>query len=230
MSQIMRLSPASRLTLFFAAVCTPALAHADETFVDLSSRLEARAEMPSPRTAPSWVEIGASSWKPNSFALPARHSADVPFERVTAMPSVYANYSMPLLSGLKAKLGGNFLVMERSASSSSQMSGTETADFFSARIAAEYTPPALEGKALEPYIGAGILPTFAVTGRSSFDDGKLYFGVPGELTLGSRLRMTSIGIPWQNAGFDLGVVGTVGSVDHSSFAGFGINGGVRVSL
>lgn len=206
-------------------------AGATETEVELpESSVQTMTDIPKPQENPSWLEMGLSSWAPGNFTLPG---ADGNFGRA-GIPSLFVNYSMPaFLPGLKAKIGGNYLALSRSndvSSDAAVISNTETVNLFSARIGAEYTPTTLAGKTLEPYAGLALLPTFGMTSQSAVDDGNLYFGVPVELSLGSRLSLKKIGIPWNGADLDLGITGTAGTVDHSSVSGLGVSGGLRVLL
>ena len=59
----------------------------------------------------------------------------------------------------------------------------------------------------------------------SFDDGSVNFGIPVEFAAGARMKLKSVGIQWEDADFDLRLVQTVGMM-----TGFGVGGGVRVSL
>src|SRR6185437_9763212 len=84
--------------------------------------------------------------------------------------------------------------------------------------------------AFEPYLGAALLPSFALTGRSSFDDGSVYFGLPVELSLGSQIGARSMGLHWDSLHLDLAINETLGSVNRSSVRGLGVSGGLRMDL
>jgi len=198
-----------------------------------------RIEMPSlapeaPSAGPASLELGASSWAPGSFTLPGRIQDATRFSRANA-PSLYINYLMPTLAmnGLSLKGGFNWLPLSRSGKVGdldSQVTETQTLELVSVRIGAEYAPPALELSALQPYFGAALLPSLGLAGRSAFDEGSAYFGLPLEYSAGVQYSLSRMGVSWNQARLDLGMSGTFGTIHHSSVAGIGIKGGIRVGL
>ena len=182
----------------------------------------------------AWVDFGFSSWSPDQLTAPARFGSDVPFAR-SGLPSFFGDYSFQFTSSQdwNAKIGANWLSLSRSAPLTVNGVGSmaeESAQLISARIGIEYTPQFLRSRLFAPYAGVAILPTALIIGESAFDSGSTYFGVPAEVTLGTRLELKAMGISWNQAELDLAVMETVGKMHDSSLSGFGINGGVRVSL
>jgi hypothetical protein len=199
------------------------------------SRIEtAQVEPMSAPHVPEELDFGMSSWAPKSFALPARISSATTFERA-GLPSIYVNYLMApfTVDGLFAKMGLNWMALNRSGTvgdESSMVRQDQTVQLMSVRLGAEYSPDRMQFYGAHPYVGAALLPTFGMTGRTAFDEGSVYFGVPVEWSLGSKFELTRMGISWNHAYFDLGVSGTAGTVDHSTVAGMGVKGGLRVTL
>lgn len=199
------------------------------------SRIE-MPKLPEPAAAraPDQLDFGASSWAPSGFSLPARVSSATMFSR-SGLPSIYFNYlkSVTDLDGLYFKTGLNWLSLSRDGkvgSESAAIVESQTVSMLSVRVGAEYAPSVLQVAAAQPYMGLALLPSFGMTGRSAFDDGSAYFGVPLEYALGAQFDLRRFGVSWNQARLDLGMTGTAGSVDHSSVAGIGIKGGIRVAL
>lgn len=199
------------------------------------SRIE-MPKLPEPEAphAPDQLDFGASSWAPSGFSLPARVSSATTFSR-SGLPSIYFNYlkSVTDLDGLYFKTGLNWLSLSRDGkvgSESTAIVESQTVSMLSVRVGAEYAPSVLQFAAAQPYMGLALLPSFGMTGRSAFDDGSAYFGVPLEYALGAQFDLRRMGVSWNQAHLDLGMTGTVGTVDHSSVAGIGIKGGIRVTL
>ena len=180
---------------------------------------------------PELVELGVSSWVPSHFSV-ANRLTDAPLHG-TGYPGLYLNYVNTLFpsAGISAIAGATWLSLERSADltvGGFSTTQTQTVQFLAFRVGAEYSIPVHLN--VHPYISAAIFPSTATTGRTPFDDGSTYFGIPAELTLGSRFPFKSMGIPVEGMGLNLSVTGTLGKVDQSSVSGFGFNGGVNVSL
>ncbi|MFL5814401.1 MAG: hypothetical protein ACJ763_12550 [Bdellovibrionia bacterium] len=199
------------------------------------SRIE-MPKMPAPQSprVPDQLDLGASSWAPRGFSLASRTMDTTNFSREGA-PSFYVNYlkSITNLDGLFLKAGLNWLSLSRSGkvgSGSTPVSESQALQLFSLRAGAEYAPSLLQVMGVQPYAGLAILPSLGMTGRSAFDDGSSYFGIPFEYTAGAQFELSRFGLGWNQASLDLGLTGTAGTVDHSSVAGIGIKGGIRVAL
>lgn len=202
------------------------------------SRIE-MPKTPEPETphAPDQLDFGASSWAPSGFSLPSRVAQSTTFARA-GLPSVYFNYlksleSMTDLDGLYLKTGLNWLSLSRDGkigSESAAVLESQSVSLLSVRIGAEYAPTTLQIAAAQPYLGLALLPSFGMTGRTAFDDGTAYFGVPIEYALGAQFDLHRFGVSLNQAHLDIGMTGTAGTVDHSSVAGIGIKGGIRVAL
>jgi hypothetical protein len=137
------------------------------------------------------------------------------------------------IDGFYLKAGLNWLSLSRTGkigSDSAYAIESQSLQLLSVRIGAEYSPPTLQIKGVQPYAGLAILPSLGLTGRSAFDDGSSYFGVPFEYTAGAQFELSRFGLGWNQARLDLGLMGTAGTVDHSSVAGIGVKGGIRVAL
>jgi hypothetical protein len=190
-------------------------------------------EPESPRI-PDQLDLGASSWAPSGFSLASRTLDTTPFSREGA-PAFYINYlrSLSDLDGLFLKAGLNWLSLSRTGkvgSGSAPALESQALQLFSVRVGAEYAPNLLQIMGVQPYAGLALLPSLGVTGRTAFDDGSSYFGIPFEYTAGAQFELSRIGVGWNQTRLDLGLTGTAGTVDHSSVAGIGIKGGIRVSL
>jgi hypothetical protein len=209
---------------------------ADALHLDLPNDrlIEPMEQLPEAQKGTRTLEMGLSSWLPGNFSLPSAINTTSSLGRGD-LPLIYLNTSAPLklFPGLKSVLGLNFVQLDRDGTVDPSGNGTtitQTVDMLSARIGVEYTPPRMSSYNVVPYATLAVLPTLAGASRSAFTSGSLYFGVPGEVGLGARVKMKKLGIPWDGADFDLGVTGTDGTVDHSNIAGFGINAGVRFVL
>jgi hypothetical protein len=199
------------------------------------SRIE-MPKMPEPESprVPDQLDFGATSWAPRGFSLASRTLDTTDFSREGA-PAFYVNYlrSITDLDGLFLKAGLNWLSLSRSGkvgSGSTPVSESQALQLLSLRVGAEYAPSLLQIMGVQPYAGFAVLPSLGVTGRSAFDDGSSYFGIPFEYTAGAQFELSRFGVSWNQASLDLGLIGTAGTVDHSSVAGIGIKGGIRVAL
>jgi hypothetical protein len=200
---------------------------------------KSRIDMPKPPEPespriPDRLDFGASSWAPSGFSLSSQLSNTTNFSRSGA-PSFYVNYLRPMsnLEGLFLKGGINWLSLSRTGKVGSNYAPTsedQSLELFSLRIGAEYEPSILQIKGVQPYAGLALLPSLGVTGRTAFDDGSSYFGVPFEYSAGAQFELSSFGMGWNTAQLDLGLIGTAGTVDHSSVAGIGVKGGIRLAL
>lgn len=227
------------MTAFFAASAASAAAVTSSSGDYHVAIPKSRIEMPqlpeaeSPRV-PDQLDLGASSWAPKGFGLASRTWDTTSFSREGA-PSFYVNYlkSVTDLDGLFLKAGLNWLSLSRSGKVGSDAAPaleSQALQLFSLRVGAEYSPSILEIMGAQPYLGLAILPSLGVTGRSAFDDGSSYFGIPFEYTAGAQFELSRVGLGWNAARLDLGLIGTAGTVDHSSVAGVGVKGGIRVAL
>jgi hypothetical protein len=183
----------------------------------------------------SYLELGASSWAPSSFSLPGSIPAQSSYQG-NSLPSFFLNYLTQVKPGsdFSIKLGANWLSLTRNGDNPAQgMSGlvNENVQLLSLRVGAEYAPAKLSNKYVAPYVSAALLPSAAFEPSSAFNNnGDTYFGIPVEFTAGGRVQLDSLGLHLSGAEFVLAAVGTAGTIDHSSVAGFGINGGFRLAL
>jgi hypothetical protein len=76
---------------------------------------------------------------------------------------------------------------------------------------------------LDGYAGLGLLPSFIFTGRGGADGGSTYFGLLFEGSAGVRFHI------YKAISLDVGVSEIVGTIQGSSAAGFGVNGGLRIA-
>jgi hypothetical protein len=198
-----------------------------------------RIEIPQPSEpsaphVPTKLDISFSSWSPNHFSIPGRIQNAGEFSRGAA-PSLSINSLIPatFLYGFYLKTGVTWTALNRSGkvgSETSTVTETQTLHLLSLRAGAEYTPPVLHFFSVQPYAGAALLPSLGFTGRSAFDDGSSHFGIPLEYSLGALFDLPQLGFRWSGAQFDLGINGTFGTIHHSSVAGLGVRGGIRMSL
>jgi hypothetical protein len=180
----------------------------------------------------SSIGAGISTWSPNHFSLPSNISSTGAFSRIGS-PGVYVTYFTPVLNrDVNFKAGLNWIGLTRTGSlaDSSVVSTTTSQDVnvFSVRVGLEYDPHAIASRVFTPYVSGALLPSFAITTQTAFDDGNNYFGIPVELAVGSRVSLNGFGLK----GWDLDVNGNAvaGTINGSSVAGFGIEAGVRVIL
>jgi hypothetical protein len=212
------------------------LARADSVKVELSRSVLSLAPAREARApaVPDAMEFGVSSWVPSGFQLPTQIGA-APNYSGAGLPAFYWNYLAGWLGGadLVLKLGVNWAVLSRSApleAGGPAVLANQTTYLLSVRGGIEYDPGALRSRFVAPYLSAALLPTAAVSGRSSFDDASVYGGVPVELSIGARAPFQALGIPWRDASLAVGLTQTVGTISRSSVAGFGVSGGAKVSL
>jgi hypothetical protein len=137
-------------------------------------------------------------------------------------------------SDFSLKAGVNWLSLTRSdlvpTGATSSLS-SESVQLLSLRVGAEYASSQLSTRYFTPFIGAALLPSVAIEPSSAFDSsGNTYFGIPVELTAGSRFSLDTLNKALQGVELDLAAVGTIGTIDHSSVGGIGINGGIRLAL
>ena len=200
----------------------------------VNSEIIESGKLPSESSRSAAIDFGLSSWAPSGVTLPSQIGNGVAFQR--SMPAVYANYVFQVLSqthDLNAKLGLNWVSLSRSAPFNFGGAGgnsSQSMQLFSLRVGVEYTPTFLKTNAVETYAALSFLPSAAVTGASTFERGSTYFGFPGELALGARLKMSAVGISWEAASFDLGVLGTLGKLHDSNINGIGLTAGLKVVL
>jgi hypothetical protein len=172
------------------------------------------------------IDLGVSSYQPNSLNLTSRISSPSAFSLV-GPPQININGLTPLSRDLNLKFGTSFLALNRSGdvgAADQAITDTQTAYILSARAGMEYSPSVLASKRIHPYATAAILPTIVMTSSSSFDDGQSAFGVPVELGAGTLVQII------QSWDLDLSVIGTLGKVQDSNMDGLGLNAGVRVHL
>ena len=190
---------------------------------------------PTPTPVPeiSWINFGVNTYSPGSLNLPSRFASANNFSRI-GFPGLFVNYLRPIFGGdFNFKAGLNWLGLSRTAtitSSGTTSTGEQDANLFSVRLGIEYSPEKLAGPIFSPYLGASILPSFVLSGRSACDDGSTYFGLPVEFALGTRVKLSGIGLPFENTDLDFSVNAVAGSVKGSSAGGIGAGIGLRVGL
>jgi hypothetical protein len=188
------------------------------------SRIEYPVSGPLSPAPQEKLDFGASSWVPSGFALPGRVNATQTFSRAS-VPSFYFNYLRAFSPDLFAKAGFNWLALSRNSSI-----GDQTVQLVSIRLGGEYAPQSLKTRFFSPYLGVAAMPSFGLAGRSVYTDGDIYFGVPLEASLGIQAPLSALGMHWPGTELNLGAVGTTGTVNHSSVAGLGVQGGIRMDL
>ena len=155
------------------------------------------------------------------------------------LPALHLDYTMPFFQSsdfkkdLKLKTGLGWLSMSRTADlylNGAHSLTSESAQLFSVRLGAEYSPSKWKSKLIAPYLGLVVLPSFAFTSESSFDHGSTYFGIPLEISSGVRVPVNAMGISLDHAAIDLGITETLGRIAGSNVNGFGVSLGLRVLL
>ena len=181
----------------------------------------------------SWFGAGINTYAPTNLNLPSRFSNASAYSRNT-IPGLYLNYSRPMIGrDFNLKVGASWIGMSRTATlvnTGYSTQQTQEVNFAAFRLGVEYAPEKFAGKIFAPYASASILPTFALATRSSFDDGSTYFGLPVEAALGTRIKCNAIGIPLDNADFDVAATAVGGTMKGSTMGGFGVSAGMRVGL
>jgi hypothetical protein len=172
------------------------------------------------------IEVGVSSYEPNSLQLISRISSPSSFSLV-GPPQINLNGITPLGRNFNLKFGTGFLAMDRTGqigASGQTQTDQQTAYLISFRAGAEYAPLSMATTKFRPYATAALLPTLAMTSRSSFDDGQSEFGIPIELGVGTLIHV------FQSLDFNLAITSILGKVQDSNMDGLGFNAGVRVPL
>ncbi|MCM2321840.1 MAG: hypothetical protein NDJ90_01100 [Oligoflexia bacterium] len=222
-----------RLALLALALALPAQAAPNPLLLEVPrSRIELDegvAREPSESTV--W-EILASSWSPARLQ-PASVVTRMPSYRSGSLPYLSLSRLSSLLSGSKGeldlKLGAG---MHRMAREAAVVIGNQERIFeqsiylLPVRVGVEYRA-VVSYAGIRPYAGAALLPTLALTPRSSLEKGRSSVGLPieGSLGLVRGFRVASF-----SPQLDVGMIVTAGAIEGSSVAGFGLHAGLRMDL
>ena len=177
------------------------------------------------------LELSVSSWAPSSFQSPSNITA------TNFQSSVVPGLSLTYLATLKNyrwadidwKAGVGYVGMSRESTLPiGSLTENQSLYLFSGNIGADLKPAKLRMKEFSPYVGASLMPTFAVTNQAVQNEGASTFGVPYQFAIG-----TTIGSRWtgyqslKNMELNVAVVKTLSGIGESSLSGTGLVAGVR---
>ena len=198
------------------------------------SDMETSTLLDSPTTAEKPVsrrlELAVSSWEPSNYQSPTNVAASG-FQ--SSVPGLSLTYLEPLKNYRWAeidwKAGVGFVGMSRQSTlPTGGQTDSQSLYLFSGNVGADLKPSKLRVKEFSPYVGASLMPTFAVTNQAVQNDGASTFGMPYQFSLG-----TTIGSRWtgyqslKNMELNVAIVKTLSGIGESSLSGTGLLAGVR---
>ncbi|MEK6706693.1 MAG: hypothetical protein AABZ06_12985 [Bdellovibrionota bacterium] len=220
-----------RLMVAACAVLLPLASFADQFVVKVPESLRTSEFLSKNQSERGDAEFYASSWSPADFR-PTGFSSDNPAFARRLTPQISFDYrrGVSKLSSRNVEIawksGISFSSLRRVREWSSYGGGftqKQLVYFVSARVGGEVSLTRWER--VEPYMGISFLPTLGTLTRSAFDEGGVHPGLPVEMILGSRFKISPGG-----ASLKLGLVVTLGSVNSGDFGGTGIQGGIGIPM
>ncbi len=191
-----------------------------EVDADVAQRERANA----PRTM---VELDVSSWKPNSVSTPSVIPNTTNFT-TKGFPALDLDLFSPLMGHeLALETGLGFLTLQRTGtlvSSGIYIPQSQTGYITMLRLGVTYSPWRFMEDKLVPYGEALLLPTLFLSKSTTFDGGDSQIGIPFSIGAGALYRFT------KSFAVDLGLTEVLGSVQGSSYTGFGVHGGIRIRI
>lgn len=185
----------------------------------------------------SSIEVALSSWSPSNFTRKTYlgqtgsfHAGTIPYVSLNVRYP-FAHYSNGANLAVKAGFSGTNLEREGSVGlTGGTVNSTQTLNLFMARAGVEYQ--ALRFSFLQPYVGLALLPSVALSAKSTFEDRVSAFGVPLEGTLGliARPQLFKDLLGLTHGALGIGAHYIFGSIDESRLNGLGVQGFFQLSL
>lgn len=182
-------------------------------------------------------EVTASSWAPNNYTSGSYLAGTNSFH-TEGMGKLAINlwtdtwHTAGLVISPKFGLGFDQFVRQGQVEVSGQNSTvSQDVNLYSASLGIELTPQAEWRFHLKPYADLALMPTYAQSPQSQFDDGisNFYFNAQevGGITWSSPWVANNLGVA--NFGIEIGVEGVQG-LGSSPLTGYGVLAGTRIDL
>ena len=171
------------------------------------------------------MEVTMSSWAPQSLSLQTLVKNAGAFQSV--LPQTAVHFYTPIATDLSLKYGVQFSLFGRTArviGAGLNVLESQYAYLPSGVAGVEYTPNVLSTHLVQPYLAATALPSLLFTNRSALHEGETNMGLLGEFDAGILLKLSNTWL------INMSASQTVGKIQKSNLQGFGVKGGVRVSL
>jgi hypothetical protein len=225
-----------KTTVLILAIILTSAAFAQNLVVPVPRSQIALPESSSqPVLAPAYFDITTSSWTPENLQQPS-HLSETSSFRKSGPSKLSFDISSPVGQAswglFSSKLGLSYMQLERSGFLGIENSGytvSQNLNLFQGRLAAEWTTKQDIARDLRPYVDLGVLPTWAQSSASQFNDGVSDMSVIGEAGIGLTFNLTPLAhwLSLSQVALDLGFETTRG-FDNDQLNGSGVRLGTRI--